>query len=170
MRTPANWYCPGGWAPNVGGTAACTELAQEPVGQRCERNVLRMMVYADLVATAGNVRARRRDDIAAICPDIDAGAERVRAAFDVASGVLKEDVLAAPSGEKPPCWGDWAVLGFELGERLVAAMAWIDIKHDKPGDGTGRQTNVKASWAPGWKPPPLDDGAVCGGAAKAAFF
>src|SRR5215831_18161532 len=116
---------PGGRAAAQG---AVVEGGEQPGGGGGDREVVGAMADFPGVGAAREVAGRSADDIAAVGFDIDALAEAVAGpAHPGALGAAEQKMEAAAAGELPGRVGERAVGGFEVAQRVIAAIAWIDI-------------------------------------------
>jgi len=75
------------------------------------------------------------------------------------------EMLAATPGERFDSAWYKAVVGFNGGERLVPAVARIDVEHHEPGDGPGDDAHI----GPGPSSPPAPDLLGTGGIAHVSL-
>src|SRR5215469_18539891 len=78
------------------------EHGRQPERKLGKLNVIGMMVDINGVMAARYMPRAGPHDVAAIAADIDAIADLARAVLHPVSGMLEQDVLATPAGQKPP--------------------------------------------------------------------
>jgi hypothetical protein len=79
------------------------------------------------------VRRRLHDEVAAVAPDVQPTTQKVASAVAhvLVFWELEEDVAATTPRDRLGCQGEFAVRPFQIGQGLVAAVAGIDIEHEK---------------------------------------
>ncbi len=108
------------------------------------------------------MHAWRRDDVAAVAADIDAGGDLPCA---VANPVLADAKVAmtAFTGDDLDCWWQYAALLFELAQRSLAFFA-VDIEHEDAAHRPGGDADVEVGYC---LPPAVNAFHIGGGGMQA---
>src|SRR5581483_5579201 len=110
-----------------------------------------------LVAAGGDVLRGWGHDVAAVTPDVDAGAEAAGAVGDRAAGVAEPVVAAATAGEGDGRWREATVAPLQLAQGREPAAVAVHVDDDEPALGPGAHGH--ASVGPSL-PPAADEGGV----------
>src|SRR3954452_12994209 len=94
------------------------------------------------VALARGVAAARGHHVAALGLDVEPGAELAVAAAEGLAGGAEVEVAAAAAGLCLHRRRQRPELGLQAGERLVAAVPWVDVDDDHAGSAAGRDADV----------------------------
>ena len=157
-RPEVTWAVCGGYDGSLDGWrfGAGADEVEEPVGRRGD---VVTESGVPLVLSARWVDGRRCDDLTAVAPDVEAGAEpRACIVADVASVIRppEQEVVAARSGDGCAGVRQHLVALLEVTERVEV----IDVEHPEPGGLAGGETDAVVVMA---VPPLLDGGRVRGG-------
>src|SRR5215813_1376385 len=135
----------------------------DPGGQCGNWHVIRTAGDLPFILSTASMSARGRDDVAAICFDIEARAEYTGPTTDGLSEV-PEKIMGPAAGETDRRLGELAVLSFELIKGQITTISWILIKDNKATARTRRDRDIGI-----WMicPPLIDLPRIRGGILKA---
>ena len=113
------------------------------------------------------MHAGRQHHVAAVALDVHARRQFARVvALDVASGMFQDDVAAPAAGQRLRRVGQCGVLGDQLVEPNVPAVARINVEDNCAAHGPGRHRHVRIGML---GPPALDLLCICGRVVEAMF-
>jgi len=135
----------------------------EPLGPWGERKHVGFARGLPRIGATRDVPGWRRDDVAAITTGIESSGHAAGGVADLVAGMGEEEVATAAAGERLDGVG-LPVLGLELGQAVVAAMAGVNVEHHKAGLGACGDRNMGV----GPRCPPVADLLGVGGGVLAA--